>query len=347
MQDLITPEELAAIELRDARPGEVQHVALAGDEIAEARGAAAGVALSAALSIPFLTVRAPAAESHGVYLELSERRDAWRVSSVEGTPLVVTPLHGPAARAAAADDDPAVVYLRPDAGARVVVTSENGRIVLRFDASGLSLQPIGEGTEPAQWREQRPPIADWTRAVRVPWLRAELESRSGARFRDALSLAGLYTRFQAPDPGAWKSAPDARARARLVPGGEARDWARRLREPAATAAESVALDAARALRAALDRFHETTRGEAGWRERWRRLCLQRDDLEGMRVLLREAGRDAALDETLREVDAFARSVSASNPPLRAPVDERLSTAATASPFAWWTRDFSGAGEDEP
>jgi hypothetical protein len=70
-------------------------------------------------------------------------------------------------------------------------------------------------------------------------------------------------------------------------------------------------------------------------EAWRALCHERDDLEGVRVLLREAGAGGQLEEALRETDASGRAVRFSWPREVDVDDERLRRAALSNPGAWW------------
>lgn len=70
---------------------------------------------------------------------------------------------------------------------------------------------------------------------------------------------------------------------------------------------------------------------------WRDLCHRRDDLEGVRVLLRSAdAREVeALEAVLRDVDALGKAVRFSWPPEIEVDDERLRRVALSDPGAWW------------
>jgi hypothetical protein len=68
---------------------------------------------------------------------------------------------------------------------------------------------------------------------------------------------------------------------------------------------------------------------------WQRICWDRDDVEGVRVLLREAGSGQALAGVLRSVDEAGRAVRFSWPSDVDVHDVRLQQISEADPGAWW------------
>lgn len=68
---------------------------------------------------------------------------------------------------------------------------------------------------------------------------------------------------------------------------------------------------------------------------WQGLCWDRDDVEGLRVLLREAQTGQALAAELRAVDELGRAVRFSWPSEVDVHDDRLQRVSEADPGAWW------------
>ena len=68
---------------------------------------------------------------------------------------------------------------------------------------------------------------------------------------------------------------------------------------------------------------------------WQALCWDRDDVDGIRVLLREAGAGEALTSALRALDETGRAVRFSWPSDVDVHDERLQRISEADPGAWW------------
>jgi hypothetical protein len=70
---------------------------------------------------------------------------------------------------------------------------------------------------------------------------------------------------------------------------------------------------------------------------WLDLCHRRDDLEGVRVLLRsvDVSEVEALETALRDVDAVGKADRFSWPPEIEVDDERLRLVALSDPGAWW------------
>jgi hypothetical protein len=68
---------------------------------------------------------------------------------------------------------------------------------------------------------------------------------------------------------------------------------------------------------------------------WQGICWDRDDVEGIRVLLREAGAGQALTAALRAVDEAGRAVRFSWPSDVDVHDERLQRISESDPGAWW------------
>jgi hypothetical protein len=116
----------------------------------------------------------------------------------------------------------------------------------------------------------------------------------------------------------------------------ARTWARTLTAGQRGLVERYATVAARQLTIRLERLQATiVPDQPGLVDRWRTLCHDRDDLEGIRVLLREAKTGGGLAAALREADAVGRALHFSWPSTADVHDERLQRVAEGDPGAWW------------
>ena len=116
----------------------------------------------------------------------------------------------------------------------------------------------------------------------------------------------------------------------------ARRWTRGLTADQRTLIERFAIVQAQGIAARLDRL-QTHFGpaDASLDLAWQALCWDRDDVEGIRVLLREAGAGQALTAALRAVDEAGRAVRFSWPSDVDVHDERLQRISEADPGAWW------------
>jgi hypothetical protein len=158
----------------------------------------------------------------------------------------------------------------------------------------------------------------------------------------------LVDQFARPPASRWAKTVDAgriarltRSRASEAVALQARRWPRRLTEPQRMLIERFAVVCARDIGVKLQRFHETfAPDDRSLEVTWTWFCWERDDLEGIRVLLREAGGTGpaggdALAAALQALDAAGRAVRASWPPDVDVHDDRLQRVSEADPGAWW------------
>ena len=115
----------------------------------------------------------------------------------------------------------------------------------------------------------------------------------------------------------------------------ARQWTRSLTSDQRALIERFAIVRARAVEAQLTRIQEGLGVDLQLDFAWQGLCWDRDDLEGIRVLLREAGAGQALAAALRAVDEIGRAVRFSWPSEVDVHDDRLQRVSEADPGAWW------------
>ena len=140
---------------------------------------------------------------------------------------------------------------------------------------------------------------------------------------DETLAAGRIAR--AMEPGASQAATIA-----------ARRWTRELTADQRTLIERFAIVQGHDIAARLDRL-QTHFGpaDASLDLAWQALCWDRDDVDGIRVLLREAGAGQTLTAALRAVDEAGRAVRFSWPSDVDVHDERLQRISEADPGAWW------------
>jgi hypothetical protein len=117
---------------------------------------------------------------------------------------------------------------------------------------------------------------------------------------------------------------------------EARRWLRGFEPGQRALVERFAVVCARTLASRLARLQTTLRpDDDSLEETWAWACWERDDLEGVRVLLREAGAGAALAAALQDADVTGRAVRFSWPSGIDVHDERLQRVSEGDPGAWW------------
>ena len=116
----------------------------------------------------------------------------------------------------------------------------------------------------------------------------------------------------------------------------ARRWTRGLTADQRTLIERFAIVHAQGIAARLDRLQaHFGPADASLDLAWQALCWDRDDAEGIRVLLREAGAGHALTAALRALDEAGRAVRFSWPSDVDVHDERLQRISESDPGAWW------------
>jgi hypothetical protein len=120
-----------------------------------------------------------------------------------------------------------------------------------------------------------------------------------------------------------------------------RRWARTLDLASTQALEHQAIRRAEALGDDLTDLFETLSADMGEASAtWVRLCHRRDDIESVRVLLREAGAGTALEAVVTQADRTGRAIRINLDGTVSAADERLRRVALGDPSAWWgSTDF--------
>ena len=114
-----------------------------------------------------------------------------------------------------------------------------------------------------------------------------------------------------------------------------RRWLRSVTADQRALIERFAIVRARAVEAQLTRIQDGLGVDLQLDFAWQGLCWDRDDVEGIRVLLREAGGGQTLATALRAVDDLGRAVRFSWPSEVDVHDDRLQRVSEADPGAWW------------
>jgi hypothetical protein len=213
-------------------------------------------------------------------------------------------------------------------------------VIATPEGSALALVAIDEREVRLQnvYPWPAPPARQWLEAIRDDLLRDLVTKRVAGDRWDQTTMAGVLARLQAEPTGDL-----ARARlAALRAGGDAapslapRLWMRAFSPAQRAAVERVARVSAGRLGDRVAAFLDRLSPKAlDLQEHWRALCHERDDLEGVRVLLREAGAGQQLEEALEKADEAGRAVRFSWPPEQRVDDERLRKVSLSNAAAWW------------
>jgi hypothetical protein len=349
MTRLPSDDQLRALGLERSRLGET--VVLDWPEAAAAHGrgltdmAIAGLTVAGIIAAPdygglhFGRAAVPAAEALGISIDQAEEdRRILKVSCASGAPAIVRvlPPLGPTAppdqKAWARDpEDLATVLLdvRPwvSSGGAVLLPGGDGLLITIGEDGRLRLTEVVAGGPRTPPVEIAAPVASWLSDEHPPWLRRAVETRLGqpSPWRQAAAV-GLVARLAAP----LRAAPAAADLA------GPRRWVRGLGPGQLDALELLLrTEVERLLLAAADLARTMACDDRGWRSALVELCQGRDDVEGVRILLNEAGAGAALAGAIRDLDdAGARLVRSL--PVRLRIDDaRLREVRALDEAAWW------------
>lgn len=183
-----------------------------------------------------------------------------------------------------------------------------------------------------------PPIEEWKVNTHDTWMQRQAQDGSTADIWTRTALAGLLARLMEPEPGDVGTLIAEGRLAALVSEAELtpRRWARALDAASTAAIEQLAVRRAEALADDLADLFDTLSADMSEASgAWQRLCHRRDDLECVRVLLREAGVGDRLDDALAEADRSGRAIRINLDADVAATDERLRRVALGDPSAWW------------
>jgi hypothetical protein len=311
----------------------------------EAKGVVAKVTLAAVLSgtTPMNPATIPALEQIGIAVESADRAP-WNVRlftplpdgfvsvRVPNTVHTVVLTH-PGRRSEAAVD-------LVKAGS-LLISGPQGDVLATADAhgvtfavvSGVIVEPLATIEAPAlQWLSDAQSTDHWLRSEV-----SELLERGGAWAN--VAAAALVARYSEPPSAAvakqWLEATLARQTVSTL--AAPRQWAQQLQPAQLRTIQELACAEATRLVLMLDDVAETAVPEEGpWQSAWLDVCRGRDDLEGVCVLLREAGAAAVLQKPLARLDTTGLTIRSVLPNAFVTGDERTRRAGRVSPDSWWS-----------
>lgn len=282
-----------------------------------------------------LPAYSPVMDALGLRIEVDPQGGQLRVISRGAAAFQVRPgLRDAQAQAA---DEAGISRVTLQQAGRFLIESAGGMpLVLGWRNQGaLLLQAV--------YAWPSPPVEEWTVKTQDTWMQAQIAGAAGTDGWTSTSLAGQLARL---------CEPETRDVAALIASGRLQDlvneaelaprrWARLLDARSRQALEQQAVRRAEALGDDLtDLFDTLSADMAEASGSWTRLCHRRDDIESVRVLLREAGAGDTLDDVLEAADRMGRAIRINLNAAISAADERLRRVALGDPSAWWgSTDF--------
>lgn len=242
-------------------------------------------------------------------------------------------------------DDPATIYLQ--------LRAQQCVRVQHADGSGIAIRRSGDGFVILDFQRSSPcvvelaavraPLSAWATRTSDAWLAAELQQRAATDDSWSHAVgAGMHARFDRAT-----GATAAERVARLLDGEIAenlllsRRWARALGAAELRTIEDLGLAVAERVGRRLDGLSaDLAPREAWWRDELLAACRERDDVEGVRVLLAEAGGAGRIAAALSDLDEQGGRLIAELPVAVTLIDERLARARLL-PGAWWAALAAG------
>jgi hypothetical protein len=232
--------------------------------------------------------------------------------------------------------------VQPDALATEIPLRQIGRFVVEsIDGAPLALVGVERDALVlvlvGQW--DAPPLRDWIRDMDDHWMRSRVEqAAANADIWTRVALAGQVARLtEVGRPhGPAATASSLLRHVSRQPGTLPRLWIQTLDSSALTSLEQHASRRAAVLEDDLEGlFTALAADERGADDTWTGLCHRRDDLEGVRVLLHQAGKGDDLDRVLQQTDRVGRAVRLNLVHTSWGDDERLRRVALGDAGAWW------------
>jgi hypothetical protein len=276
--------------------GEAERLLLPEPQVDEARTARAGLAF---VPPALLHVRSDALDAAGIEAGFDE--DARALVLTAPTELAFG-LASPGERGAAGQTG----------GTRFHVPADRPSSFGLWSAAG----PLAIGSVDARAIELRV-VHAWP----APPLPAEVVIANWSRWHATMAAGRVARGFE----------PDA-TEADAIP---VRRWLRGVTADQRALIERFAIVRLRAVEAQLTRIQDGLGVDQQLDFAWQWICWARDDVEGIRVLLREARAGQALSAALRAVDELGRAVRFSWPSEVDVHDDRLQRVSEAEPGAWW------------
>ena len=340
MNASFSDSERAALGLNEVTFGEEQFVQ-ATSGAAHGRAPVVAATLTALVAAAnFSTPRVGAAERAGMRVSVcDDRPTVVRIVEEAGAEIHTRSLAGGEGWLHRDEQDVATVFVDLDCGRVVSVSRPDGSgVVLRAGANGFSVIDFYRfaGSIPPL-SPVRAPLDEWSAACSDPWLVEELQRRSSLddAWQHAVA-AGLGMRLPAPPA-------DAARQVNQILSGEVprevspiREWARQLSTQQTETLVDLGLAVADRVGGTVDDLYlEMAPAEPWWRSSLHAVCLERDDLECVRLVLVEGKAEGRVSGALDGLDMSGRRLIASIPRVLLLPDERLYRAQLADYEAWW------------
>jgi hypothetical protein len=350
MTRLLDDDQLRALGLDPARLGETTTVPWPEEDAAHGRSVSDVAAVGVAAALSFAPASVPVAEVLGISIHQAEEEP--RILKLVGPPGVSADVRmlppataglGPRPAASLRDPhDPATVRmdLRPWMSAAGVIILPSGH--------GLAITPRPDGLKVvlivpapitlAPFAQIESPVAGWISERHEPWLRQEIQARlARANAWQHAVAVGLFARLAVASE---QAAPTPDGKGDLA---RPRRWARNLERAQIATLELLVKAEVERLLAVIDELTQTMAcDDQDWRSELLELCRGRDDVEGVRILLNEAGADDTVTDTVRFLDEAGSQFVRSLPVVLKVEDERLHRVASFDHGAWWVA-LAGSG----
>lgn len=248
-------------------------------------------------------------------------------------------------------DDPETRYVQPRAPAFVRIECAGPRraellLYVDLESGALIVGRIERAAEiPPLAEVPAPPVSEWLQGWWDRWLCREAHAR--LRRRDSYqnaAAAGLVARCVLPPDAATGAAwLESTRRGEVVAVLAApRRWARELGEEARNALVELALAEVDMLFAAIDDLIDSLDPESEeWRQELISTCERREALEGVQLLLHEAGSGERVAAAVAALDARGARFVRSIPVLPLLASELLERAAEIDDDSWWCAPVIG------
>ena len=342
-----TDTDLAVLGLVGLELGELESIRIPGGETAQGKAlltsaTLAAVAASALNAGAFVQVPSETARAVGVSLFLHQDNPSLACAEpASATPIDIRCRHHET-RVSRGDADPELILVDLDEGPVVIVVGNGRRLVVARMGSALQITPASPPSAGAPpLGDLSAPVDSWAEQTGDAWLQAQVSDRLAANGGWQLAVAaGMTARLAEP-----ASAEDARRIVERTLAGEvvrslvqARRWAQGLRAEQKKRLEDAALMRADALVGEMHQLDlELALDDPSWVGRLDAACGARDDLQCVRLLLREGGTGDRLAAALRSLDAEGLAFVETLPRDVKLDDERLRRVTLADPDAWWGR----------
>jgi hypothetical protein len=221
----------------------------------------------------------------------------------------------------------------------IVITTSKGKALLIPTETRVQVYPVRAAPDLLPFEAVSAPVVDWVAESGDLWLSEQVGELAAAGDTWSIAVAaGMCAGLLEPGSAAsTRGIVAATLRGTVDPQrARPRSWARSLTPSQLSTLERLAL-------AELDRLHEgleavarsSEADDADWRADWVEVCVTRQGIEGVALLLGEARRARPLREALDVVDREGRRLRLGIPLTDIPTNEVLRRATLRDPFCWW------------